>query len=401
MKNFEDFLDRVCLLAGVDIFCFADDRFWDYREYVNYNPIRTNKNFRESLLRAADTQEEPLIIVDPHEVIFVCVRQNVGREKDAYFTLGPVALKRKSKVELHYYYKDYGMKKGIENPLPVLNFTKILELTELVAGILTEIFYTHDQLIKANHLEASFKHSLEEEQTKFAVRTDDFLHHTYEEERRILNAVREGRTEDAIDLSMAIDGTVGTMSKKELPQWQKNVAVSIALCTRAAIEGGIFPREAYQISDFYNQKCDECKNVGELLDCRNLAIRDLTERVRDKQSRTAKSSYVEMCCDFIEKHYREKIHLEDIADHLGLNPSYLSRIFSQEMGMKMQDYIIRERVGHAANMLKYSELKISEIGDYVNFPSQSYFGKMFKKYMEMTPAKYRNLYRPKEFTKKW
>lgn len=50
------------------------------------------------------------------------------------------------------------------------------------------------------------------------------------------------------------------------------------------------------------------------------------------------------------------------------------------------------------NMLMYSDLEISKIGDYVNFPSQSYFGKMFKKYMHMTPGKYRNLYKPKEFT---
>lgn len=79
-----------------------------------------------------------------------------------------------------------------------------------------------------------------------------------------MNAIREGRTEEAVELSMVIDSSVGHMSKKEELQWSKTATVVIALCTRAAIEGGLSQAEAYQVSDFYEQKCDECKNAGEI-----------------------------------------------------------------------------------------------------------------------------------------
>lgn len=45
----------------------------------------------------------------------------------------------------------------------------------------------------------------------------------------------------------------------------------------------------------------------------------------------------------------------------------------------------------------YSEETLPGIAEYVNFPSQSYFGKIFKQRMEMTPKQYRELHKPAEF----
>ena len=69
------------------------------------------------------------------------------------------------------------------------------------------------------------------------------------------------------------------------------------------------------------------------------------------------------------------------------------------MNLRLQDYIVQVRVERAANLLAYSEEPIAAIGDYVNFPTQSYFGKVFKKYKGMTPREYRNKQKPKEFAR--
>ena len=97
------------------------------------------------------------------------------------------------------------------------------------------------------------------------------------------------------------------------------------------------------------------------------------------------------------KHYREKIYLEDIAENLGVSSTYLSRLFRKETGICLQDYITEFRVERAANLLIYSNESLPRIAEYVNFPSQSYFGKVFKKYKQMTPRKYRELHKPREF----
>ena len=94
--------------------------------------------------------------------------------------------------------------------------------------------------------------------------------------------------------------------------------------------------------------------------------------------------------DYIRKHYRETIRLEDMAEALDISPSYLSRLFHRETGMCLQDAIAEVRVHRAAELLLYSRLSLSEIAIYVHFPNQSYFTKVFKKVMGTTPMTYRS-----------
>lgn len=133
------------------------------------------------------------------------------------------------------------------------------------------------------------------------------------------------------------------------------------------------------------------------MECRNSAVIDLTEQVRAKSVRTNRMDYVEMCKEYVSKHYREKIYLDEIANAMGLTGQYLSRIFSKETGTTLQEYICHFRVKRAANLLKYSNEEIAVIADYVNFPTQSYLGKVFKKYMGMTPKEYRKEFKTAEF----
>ena len=122
----------------------------------------------------------------------------------------------------------------------------------------------------------------------------------------------------------------------------------------------------------------------------NRAIEELAGRVAEKLNKPRGFGYVERCRDYIQKHYREKIYLEDIAETLGLSPTYLSRLFKKETGIFIQDAINEERVFRAANLLLYSELSLTEIAQYVGFPNQSYMGKIFKKLRNMTPMTYRD-----------
>ena len=62
----------------------------------------------------------------------------------------------------------------------------------------------------------------------------------------------------------------------------------------------------------------------------------------------------------------------------------------------MQDFINEERVFRASNLLMYSDLSLSEVAEYVHFPSQSYFGKVFKQVKGMTPKAFRDRFHSAE-----
>ena len=99
--------------------------------------------------------------------------------------------------------------------------------------------------------------------------------------------------------------------------------------------------------------------------------------------------YIEQTKDYIAKHLYKKFKISQIAEELGVNSSYLSRRFSEQTGKTISQYVLKERLKAAANLLKYSEESIGQIAEYMQFSSPSRFGEYFKNAYGKTPAKYR------------
>ena len=269
----------------------------------------------------------------------------------------------------------------------------------IAAKIVTGREYTDQEVVDANRMAVVTKEQEVKDQIRFHLQSEeeDIFRHSYQEEREILDMVRAGNVTEAVRLTKKIDVEIGRMGRSELAHLRNLLTVGISLCARAAIEGGVSPYAAYRISGFYINKGAECTDTTQILVYRNHAVEELTKRVHEMKERQNTSSYTRRCMDYVAKHFREKIYLEDIAESLGISSSYLSRTFKKDTGVRLQDYVNQVRVERAANLLVYSEETIPRIAEYVNFPSQSYFGKIFKAAKNMTPKQYRETYKPTEF----
>ncbi|MDD3361425.1 MAG: AraC family transcriptional regulator [Hespellia sp.] len=391
----EYLLRRISILNTVGIFCIGkeEDAVQSFQEHSEYNPIAQSEALRQRLIGGAKRQKEPYICKDDLSVYFACIQQ-----EEHFYMIGPMSLKLLDRVEHYQYYRSYGMADFSEKRLVHFTFSEMLDIVELVTNILLKEEYTDNDLIYANQLVQETKEQEEQEQVLYDMKEgeEELYHHTYQEERKLLDSIREGRIEETLRYSRNMDADLGKLSSKELNHWKNVAIVAITLCTRAAIDGGISPSIAYRISDFYIQKSDGCNDIAQVIKYRDHAVEELTQQVQKKKGRKT-SSYVERCRDYVEKHYRNKIYLADIADTLGLSETYLSRLFKKETGVRLQDYIVGIRLEHAANLLKYSEETISNIAEYVNFPSQSYMGKVFKEKYQMSPKKYREQNSPTEY----
>ena len=96
--------------------------------------------------------------------------------------------------------------------------------------------------------------------------------------------------------------------------------------------------------------------------------------------------------DYIHYHLHEKITVPILAEHVHLNPTYLSELFARETGTTISQYVTDKRMEAAENMLKYSEYGFAEIARILAYRSQSHFTKVFKKHSGMTPGEYRRKY---------
>lgn len=92
---------------------------------------------------------------------------------------------------------------------------------------------------------------------------------------------------------------------------------------------------------------------------------------------------------YIDLHIAEDLSLIRLADEMHFNPSYLSRLFKQEYGVNLSEYIEQARVSRAKELLARIELKISEVGMRVGYDSPQSFTRFFKKLTSITPQEYR------------
>lgn len=100
---------------------------------------------------------------------------------------------------------------------------------------------------------------------------------------------------------------------------------------------------------------------------------------------------IKQITQFIHKHYAEKITLQNIADNLHISISDCSHSFKKFMKESIFEYILHYRIQQSLYLLQDKELSILQISLKVGFSSTSYYSKLFKKYMKMTPKEYRKL----------
>lgn len=107
------------------------------------------------------------------------------------------------------------------------------------------------------------------------------------------------------------------------------------------------------------------------------------------------SSNVKRIIQYIELHYTHDISLDQIADHVLLNPNYISSLFRKETGLTFIHFLHLYRIKKAKEMmLMDTGLSFHKISEQVGYESVRHFFNVFKKYSGVTPGEYRGLFTP-------
>lgn len=93
----------------------------------------------------------------------------------------------------------------------------------------------------------------------------------------------------------------------------------------------------------------------------------------------------------VKDNFRSERQLRFYSDKLCITPRYLSRVVKECTGSSAADWIERYVVLEARALLKSTNMTIQQISDELNFPSQTFFGKYFKRRVGMSPKAYRRL----------
>ncbi len=98
---------------------------------------------------------------------------------------------------------------------------------------------------------------------------------------------------------------------------------------------------------------------------------------------------------YIEQHRSQNITSEDICKNLSCSRSHISHQFKTQTGMSIREYLTKLRLNDAKQLLKYSDLTVTEIAFTTGFSSSNYFTNVFKKELGISPGTYRKQARMK------
>ncbi len=96
---------------------------------------------------------------------------------------------------------------------------------------------------------------------------------------------------------------------------------------------------------------------------------------------------------YIDEHYRENISLDILAETFYINKFYLTRLFKKVYGISILNYLIKVRITHSKQLLRFTDMCVEIVGAECGFNDVNYFSRAFKKIEGISPSKFRKSWR--------
>lgn len=119
-------------------------------------------------------------------------------------------------------------------------------------------------------------------------------------------------------------------------------------------------------------------------------VKELIVYCLEYKKECSSSPIVTKALQYISSHFSTDISLQSVADYIGINASYLSRLLKKETTQTFSEILSHERLHLAKNLLKDPRLRLNEIAFKIGYKDYAYFYQTFKKAYGITPMEYRN-----------
>ena len=219
---------------------------------------------------------------------------------------------------------------------------------------------------------------------------NDIQHTTIGFEQQMLTFIRNGDPEglkNYMDSHPA--GQPGKTSSSYLRQLQNIFIATVTLCSRAAIEGGLPAEEALSLSDRYIHHSEKFEHPEQILNLQYHMIMDYATLVAQLAVGGEYNYFLRTITSYIREHLDERLTVDQIAEAMHMNRSYLSTKFKKETGRSLSSYVIDTKLKKSMEYLRNTDKPIIEIVNLLGFSSQGYFQNVFKRHIGITPGQYR------------
>ena len=137
-----------------------------------------------------------------------------------------------------------------------------------------------------------------------------------------------------------------------------------------------------------NPKSPKLELMGNFYLFMNCLVQSSANKVTETGD-SVQDFHVQKAIAYIKRNSFHDISVQDIADFLHINRSYLSRVFGAVLGMSPSEFLLRHRINRSRELLIESSHSIGKVSEMAGFKNQMYFARAFKRETGQTPLEYR------------
>ncbi|HZG87782.1 AraC family transcriptional regulator [Paenibacillus sp.] len=207
-------------------------------------------------------------------------------------------------------------------------------------------------------------------------------------EKDIVQALRMGRSQEAGKLTSAFLQELQTARGSEYGVQQGMLQLYGSL-RHAVLESGFDAGRWLGGANGFGE-LSQMREPGKMLEWMKRHMIEPFVKELEARADAEMKRMVDQTVAYIDENYWKDISLEQCADLAGTTPYTLSKWFKQTTGVNFIDYLTNVRIERAKTLLRESDKKINDIAEAVGY-QQSYFNRIFKKQVGVTPGQYRDM----------
>jgi AraC-like DNA-binding protein len=207
-------------------------------------------------------------------------------------------------------------------------------------------------------------------------------------ERELVAMVRRGDRAGASELINQLLGAIYLAAGGDFGRLRREAAELVTVFSRAAIEGGADAEAIFGEKRVLGARLAGFATLDDVSDFLVNVFHRFVGYVFDF-SQFQHANALRKVIEHVNTHYADRITLADAARQVFLSPTYLSSVFSSEMGMGFTAYVQSVRVEKSKRLLLDTRLTIAEVAAVTGFADQSYVTQVFAKVVGMSPTRFR------------
>ena len=210
----------------------------------------------------------------------------------------------------------------------------------------------------------------------------------FQQEKELLSKVRTGDVQAVKALLNEMLGYVLFSEGGSLESVRVRSIELTTLLSRVAIDGGARVESIYELNGKLMPQMVQERDMDALC----LRLQEVAESFMSAMfyGKDKGNHYIRKALRYMMDHYSEHLELGAVAEYVQLSPSYFSTLFRQVVGVSFREQLCRIRIEESKQLLLSTDYSLTDIAIAVGFPDQSYYCKVFRRIVGLTPGKFRD-----------